>query len=97
MIKKTFQAPKPPVNPGRRRTSLQLNTDLIKVKKEHVVRSNIKVQYANPNETDEKGITPLIHLVSGLFSVYDNLLRPCHKDFIYIQSILQLRDIMSKK
>merc|ERR1711935_892725 len=66
MIKKKFNhPPKPPLNPGRRRTSLQLNTDLVKIKKTEVIRNQQSKhdQFADPNERNERGISPLTHLL----------------------------------
>lgn len=44
-----------------RRSSLQVCTNLTKVKKESQV-PYFKTLFANPNEQDIKGITPLMHL-----------------------------------
>ena len=47
--------------PRTRRSSLQVTTNLTKVKKESQV-PYFKTLFANPNEQDFKGITPLMHL-----------------------------------
>ena len=58
----TVQPQTMPTKGGRaRRTSLQLQPTLLKVKKETVTTLTRKV-YANPNEQDNKGITPLMQL-----------------------------------
>ena len=58
-------SPKPaiPIQGGSRtrRSSLQVCTNLTKVKKESQV-PYFKTLFANPNEQDIKGITPLMHL-----------------------------------
>ena len=50
-----------PGGPRTRRSSLQVTTNLTKVKKESQV-PYFKTLFANPNEQDSKGITPLMHL-----------------------------------
>ena len=56
MTKKT-KIPSKTNNGERRRSSLELSTDRVRR-----VSSNF-AQYANPNEQDKNGVTPLIHLL----------------------------------
>lgn len=63
----------PPVGNGKtgrtRRSSLQVCTNLTKVKKESILY--FKTLFANPNEQDNKGITPLMHLLYHRMRTFD--------------------------